>query len=434
MLPIVQLRHVMRSDVHRIARWLSDDEVSSRWFGHYACGDPVHRGYEPGLMMNASTEDWVRIFDRDRTRLIFSIYCGDEGHIGECQAVFDGDGDVEMSLLIGRKDLWHRGYGAAAALQLLDRIFYDYPVEQAWVSVPQDNVPALRLFSRLGFSVVSDRTLCQAPDGSALKAAIMALPASDYRVRKLQFQSDAPHRSPVVTVTGLPGSGSEHVAAETARLMKAAVVDRQIINEELALRLDRTVGEIEALEASYSSIWARLLRATLEPWERYGAIDPYSDFMATSTRIDYAEMPDYLDKTEYLRGLKDVVGSQIRSGSAVVHSHGALSYVPDDRPAFHVFVEMDLDRRVRKAQLEEKLQPESARRLLRRADKAFVTMHKGLYGFNPLDPRRYDIGINMDRLTVEEAARIVSGAVVRSVAQHRSPRRTLSSGRTLQPA
>ena len=63
MLPIVQLRHVTRNDVQRIARWLADDEVSSRWFGHYACGDPVHRGYEPSLMLGASTEDWVRVFD-----------------------------------------------------------------------------------------------------------------------------------------------------------------------------------------------------------------------------------------------------------------------------------------------------------------------------------------------------------------------------------
>ena len=61
MLPTVQLRQVTRDDVHRIARWLTDEDVSSHWFGHYACGDPVHRGYEPGLMLNASTEDWVRV-------------------------------------------------------------------------------------------------------------------------------------------------------------------------------------------------------------------------------------------------------------------------------------------------------------------------------------------------------------------------------------
>ena len=101
-------------------------------------------------MLSSSGEDWVRVFSHNRSHLIFSIYAQEEGHVGECQAVFDEHGDVEMSLLIGRRDLWQRGYGASAAIQLLDRIFYDYNVEQAWVSVPQDNTAALRLFTRLG--------------------------------------------------------------------------------------------------------------------------------------------------------------------------------------------------------------------------------------------------------------------------------------------
>ncbi len=109
MLPTIQLRRVTRDDVKRIARWLNDEEVASRWFGHYACGDPVHRGYEPTLMLSANNEDWIRVFDHNRGHLIFSIYAGGEGHIGECQAVFDEHGDVEISLLIGRRELWQHG-------------------------------------------------------------------------------------------------------------------------------------------------------------------------------------------------------------------------------------------------------------------------------------------------------------------------------------
>ena len=132
-------------------------------------------------------------------------------------------GDVEISLLIGRKDLWHRGFGAAAAIQLLDRIFYDYPVDQAWVSIPQDNTPALRLFNRLGFSYVCEKSLCQTPDGGELRTIIMELPASEYFDRKMEPQAIGAARKPqpIVTVTGLPGSGSEHVAAEAARLLRA---------------------------------------------------------------------------------------------------------------------------------------------------------------------------------------------------------------------
>ena len=423
MLPIVQLRNVTRDDVHRISAWLSDCEVASSWFGHYACGDPVHRGYEPGLMMGASSEDWVRVFDRDRRRQIFSIYASDEGHIGESQAVFDDSGDVEISLLIGRKDLWHRGFGAAAAIQLLDRIFYDYPVDQAWVSIPQDNTPALRLFNRLGFSYVCEKSLCQTPDGGELRTIIMELPASEYFDRKMEPQAIGAARKPhpIVTVTGLPGSGSEHVAAEAARLLRADTLDAGI-TDALCRQLGRTPGEIESLEASFTSFWASALRSALSPWERYGAIEASPEMFGSFPIIDsQVELPDYLTKEEYLDGLGAVFAEASAADDAlVIHGRGALALAPADRPAFHVFVGMNLSGRAAKAQLEEKIPEPTAQRELKNLDKRFASIYKRLYGIDALDPGRYDLTINMDRLTVESAARIVSGAVARTAQTRRN--------------
>ena len=414
MLPIVQLRRVTRDDVQRISGWLSDYDVASSWFGHYACGDPVHRGYEPGLMMGASSENWVRVFDHDRRRVIFSIYAGDEGHIGESQAVFDDDGDVEISLLIGRKDLWHRGFGAAAAIQLLDRLFYDYPVDQAWVSIPQDNIAALRLFSRLGFSYLCEKSLCQTPDGGELRTTIMALPASEYLDRKMEPQSAERTPQPIVTVTGLPGSGSEHVAAEVARLLRADTLDAGI-TDALCREIGRTRGEIEALEASFTSFWASALRSALAPWERYGAIEASPEMFGSFPIVESSvELPDYLTKEEYLDGLRSVFKSAATDDALVIHGRGSLTLAPSGRPTFHVFVGMNLSGRAAKAQLEEKVSEYAARQSLNKMDKQFVSLYKRLYGIDPMDPGRYDLTINMDRLTVESAARIVSSAVARS--------------------
>ena len=428
MLPIVQLRHVTRDDVQRIAEWLSDYEVSSRWFGHYACGDPVHRGYEPGLMMGASSEDWVRVFDHDRRRVIFSIYAGDEGHVGECQAVFDDNGDVEISLLIGRKELWHRGYGAAAALQLLDRLFYDYPVDQAWVSIPQDNIAALRLFNRLGFSYLCEKSLCQTPDGGELRTTILALPASEYLDRKLEPQVAARTRQPIVTVTGLPGSGSEHIAAEAARLLRADTLDAGI-TDALCREIGRTPGEIESLEAGYTSFWASAFRAALSPWERYGAVEASPEMFGAFPVVESSvELPDYLTKEEYLDGLRAVFASVASDGATVIHGRGALTLAPSDMPRFNVFVGMNLSGRAAKAQLEENVSEWTARKALKKMDKRFASLYKRLYGIDPLDPGQYDLTISMDRLTVESAARIVSSAVTRSARQDRAVKTAMTNG------
>ncbi len=194
----------------------------------------------------------------------------------------------------------------------------------------------------------------------------------------------------------------------------------QTIMALFRVSLDRTPGEIESLEASYSSFWARVLRASLEPWERYGAVESSPEMFGVYPVItDQFDLPDYLTKEEYLRGLGSVFASASADRSLVVHGHGAIALTHASRPAFHVLVEMGMDGRVRNAQLEEKVSESYARLMLQRSNRAFVSLYKNLYGVDPTKPAKYDIVINMDRLAVESAARLVSGAVTRSLKTYR---------------
>lgn len=138
--------------MERIARWLEDEEVSSMWFGRSADGTPTHLGYMPSRMMEASPEEWDRVFN-DPHRAILSI-CGSGGdHLGEAQLVLEEAlGNAELSILIGRKDIWHRGYGMATVRALLDMASFGYGYYRVWVDIPEYNVPALEMFRRLGFT------------------------------------------------------------------------------------------------------------------------------------------------------------------------------------------------------------------------------------------------------------------------------------------
>ena len=144
------LRDITIEDVDRVAVWLEDEEISSRWFGH-AGKDPLHRGYDPILMQMASESEWNLVFRDDPQLLVFSIYDEIDEHIGECQVLLDGEGDAFPSILIGRKDLWHQGYGTSAMTSLIGNLFDYHEVERVTVCVPGDNIPALGLFRKLGF-------------------------------------------------------------------------------------------------------------------------------------------------------------------------------------------------------------------------------------------------------------------------------------------
>ena len=149
MLTEVTLRDTKREDVGRIARWLEDEEISSSWFG-YAGADPLHRGYDPIRMLEASESEWDGVFRLDPSLFIFSIYRAEEEHIGECQVLVKNKA-AEITLLIGRKDLWHQGYGTSAVTSLLDQLFNYYKLDVAWVNIPKTNMAGLGLFTKLGF-------------------------------------------------------------------------------------------------------------------------------------------------------------------------------------------------------------------------------------------------------------------------------------------
>jgi cytidylate kinase len=352
-------------------------------------------------MSSAPRSDWDRVFADDQTRLIRSIYSDDQGHIGECQALFDDRGGAELSLLIGRKSLWNQGYGGAAMLKMLGRLFHDGGLRRAWVSVPRDNHSALRLFTRLGFAPGDG------PDGPVLDSRVLFLSAADHA--GLAARRPRPPL-PVVTVTGLPGSGSQHVAVEVARALNVELAD-DAITSDLCRMLKRTVGEFRALESSYRSTWSRVLRALLAPWEHYGVYDTGGDWLGPFPPPYYADPTGYLTKKEYTDGLRAVISTISSRHGVVIHGRASNVLLPKSRTALRVFTDVALASRMSEMRREHQIGSRSVRAVLRQADREFRAVHRGLFDMDPLDPTQYDVSLNMDRLSAAEAARIVAGAV-----------------------
>ena len=412
MLPEVTLRNVSRDDVDRIAWWLEDEAVSSRWFGHYACGDPVHRGYDPKHMLEASQPEWERAFS-DPTRLIFSIYGENGDHVGESQIVLDGEGGAELSLLIGRRDRWHRGYGTSTVLLLLEKIFRDLRLERSWVNVPEDNAPALGLFEKLGFGLEATRELCRRPDGTGLSACIMTIDADRYLVRVPG--AETPQASPVVTITGLTGSGSDVVAAGVARKMGSQFLDGEI-SERLRQRLGCSVGEIEWLEARYRSVWHRLLSSMTVPMDWSSAYDAGYHYLMLNPGVDYDFFGEHITKRQYLDGLAGVVKALSAEGNVVLHGHGSHLHVPSGAVALNVFVSASPAFRAERTAALRQIGAEEAEGWLKREDRERRNTFRNLFGSDLLDMGTYDLSVNVDRVSFETATQVVVGALKQIVA------------------
>ena len=184
MLPTkVTLRHVVREDVSRLQEWLQDEEVSESWFGRYSYGDPAHLGYHPAEMGNASEEEWSEVFDNSEHRIL-SIYTEAGEHVGEIHiAVEESLGDGQLSILIGRKDMWHQGYGTASVKAALERAFGEYSLYRVWIDVPEYNEAALAMFSHLGFVHEGTLRKSRPHHGSRFDSVVMGILATEYAQR-----------------------------------------------------------------------------------------------------------------------------------------------------------------------------------------------------------------------------------------------------------
>ena len=108
MLPEIRLTSVSREDVQRVAEWLRDEEVNASWYGTNEQGEPLHIGYSPGRMLEASASEWEEVFGSEQRKL-FSVLNADGQHIGEGQMVIEAPlWEAQLLILIGRKDLWYR--------------------------------------------------------------------------------------------------------------------------------------------------------------------------------------------------------------------------------------------------------------------------------------------------------------------------------------
>ena len=191
MFPEIKLTTGTREDVKRITEWLDDAEVNSMWYGLGGDGKPLHIGYSPHELLEASDEQIQQVFE-DEVRRIYSVYTDDGAHIGEGQLVVESPlMEAQLFLLVGRKDLWHHHYGTMAMIKLLDEAYEDHGLHRVWVDVPEYNEHALQMCQHLGFVLEGHLRKTHRKDGQWYDSSAMGLLAEEYMRRRSRLMTNS---------------------------------------------------------------------------------------------------------------------------------------------------------------------------------------------------------------------------------------------------
>jgi cytidylate kinase len=203
----------------------------------------------------------------------------------------------------------------------------------------------------------------------------------------------------VVTIRGKLGSGASEIGKLVANKLHTDYVDREII-AEVAERLRRSTQEITKKEMPSGSLGGRILEALSYGFPEVGFAGAY---------LPAGELP--LDDTKYLAGLEFVIKKLAASSSIVIRGRGSEFILKDYPGALHVLVVASLSKRVKRVMESLKIDEESAKKEIVQSDSSRRQFIERYFHAEMEAPIHYDLVLNTDHLTYEDAASIVVNAI-----------------------
>jgi RimJ/RimL family protein N-acetyltransferase/GNAT superfamily N-acetyltransferase len=219
----VRLRPLTEADLPNYVRWFNDPEVT-RWLMR-----------ESGMTLEQEREWFARISSPDFNGVIRAIEA--EGrHIGGTALHPDESRLVaNFGIHIGEKSCWGKGYGAAAAREMLRIGFGERGLHRIQLETWSDNIRAQRCYLKCGFRFEGIRRQAVLKGGHWLDAVMMAILREEWQAS----QRPAPD--------GLCDLGPEHTSEvialwEHVGLWPHVGEDQAVIRRALTLNRDFACG------------------------------------------------------------------------------------------------------------------------------------------------------------------------------------------------
>jgi cytidylate kinase len=181
----------------------------------------------------------------------------------------------------------------------------------------------------------------------------------------------------VITISRQYGAGASEMARMLSSRLGFAVIDAEL----LKMAADRSGMDLAKIERVYEQ------------------------------RPSFQDLRVYKEQSEkYTGAVYEVLEGLARQGNVIIVGRGSNLALLDHRNVFNLRVVADLGVRLKRIMGREGLSEADARRTITDADYAREAYYRYLYNVMPDDPAIYDMVLNTSRVTLEEAAAMVTAA------------------------
>lgn len=223
---------------------------------------------------------------------------------------------------------------------------------------------------------------------------------------------------PVVTVSGMMGSGARDVARLAADILGVDYVDQEIL-VDAAQRLGvsaRAVAERDEHVSTFGERLASLLRTFLERSAAAGVGDPVMgagglEVLLARSYGDLTKSSEHeVNDAVYMKTVTTIIRELGQRGDIVILGRGSHQILREHPNALHVLTLAPLDVRVRRFAERQGLLPEEAAKRIHDLNKSRAAFHHKFFKVDADDPACYDLAVETSRLSFEVAARLVAEA------------------------
>ncbi len=209
-----------------------------------------------------------------------------------------------------------------------------------------------------------------------------------------------PQHIRVITFSRQVGAGGESIARASAERLAFRYVDREVIDR--AAEAAGVTPELVDSAEHFPSLKERML----------ASLTSSPGLMALSWFTPAPYVPNLLYTSARYRVLvQDVIKEVVREGDAVILGHGGQVILRDRWDTLRILVTgSDHLRMLRVQERLETNSPEAARRYVEQSDQERATYFERIYGMEWLSPKLYDLCINTDHWSLQQAVDLVVSA------------------------
>jgi cytidylate kinase len=202
----------------------------------------------------------------------------------------------------------------------------------------------------------------------------------------------------VITISREVGSGGRTVGRKLAKKLGVRFCDKQLIRE-LVNMFGLNEGEIERIKGKKQN-WLEDLFSRISP-----------EFGSEMFIPRGVEEPPVVTSNEIFENEKQIIRSIVEESSCVIAGRSGFFILKDHPNKLDVFIHASRQKRIERVMRRQELTEKKAEEVIDYVDKARDNYIQKFAGTSRYDLRNYDLVLNMDYMTEDEAVECILKAI-----------------------